>query len=1320
MRQARTTSLHRIFTVLALSLLLCVPGAMAQKASDIESGGDSGFEKKKGKRRGKFKKLKLKKRKRIKLKFNMKRKKTARELAEEAAAKAKKKQAKKKVKIKRKGMSAREAQDRQASLSRRTSIKTFLEIIPNMPKSRKGDLYFRLAENYWKESQYIRFQEMGKHNVAMEKWDIECRKLKDAKNCPKPPKPKLDGSESYRKQALGIYKRILDKFPKYARAAEVNFYLAMNLMEDKKYKEGLKQLNNLLKNYPKSRFIPKVYNTKANYFFSTANKAFKALDNYKLAFKEADKRLKKPGLDGFTKTELTGVKLRAEYMQAWCNFNLGEYEKTLAGFKKVIKLSIRYKKTKESKVLFENEGLRDLIRVYAKLGITGDAFKYFTSVKNSKYAYKAVKKLASRYYREGNYAKAIDTFKLLMGYNPQGERDRFGPEAPIFQNEIVRSAARIWKTKKIYTEVLGLVKYFKYKNVWNKRWRSNKKVFTDAYEKAEQTMLEYSTKYHKQAQNMKGRRVKKKKKLYLDFAAKLYDEYLRYFYKSESAYELRFFFAEILYDNANAAKGRSKKLNYKAKKFFQRAARQYFLVTKNKKGAYLRQAAFAEILCYEALAGRSGSSEIKGKKITGLRVDKKTGKVTWDRIKIKKWDLRLMDAYRRYLTIIKNKDERLQSYFKMGSVYYSYKHYLKSLKIFSRMAAEFPTHELSRRAAFMILYSYEDLKQWAELETNARLFLKDKKLTANKRFHKEMYNMLVKSSYYHIQKIKKKRDTPEQIAEHFLAYEKEFGKGSKWLAIGKKRGFKQSPRAANSLAFASLYLTQSKQVLRSIDTKKKMLKKYPKHKLVKLLTFEVALQYEQIADYNNAANWYETYFYGHTAKQEMTKRASGAEADKAKKKKRRKRRRRRRRRRGKKKKKKESKLSAKEEAEIKKNKNTALFKAAAYRRSLRQFDLALFMYRDYIKNYPKAKDLKNMYLAIAKDVFEDNGKYDKAIEAYEVYLSKYQTASLTKYLKRAEKNFQRNIDKKGQEWVFKDLKGSRKRVKTEDIKDSKLIYVHSRIARIHKKRKNLKLTESRYMIVNALGQVMFERKIDDIMKATVARDAYAESKFFLAERRRRAYVAIQFGGRSSQHKRTLKKIKKVGANLAKDYNAAGELGMATWTLAAEFRKGELYHLFVKKLLAAPPPSNLPKRLHMQYKMILENTALQWEDKALEAYTGVLQTSSKLGVYNEWVRKCEDARNEIKRQKGRLNPLTIFSKRKNVFWLVEPNLKKVRLNANAMKSLRKPKKTLPAIKPKVNTKSLKKLKKAPVKKLKAPLKKVGKAVKVSSGKKLAKP
>lgn len=1254
-----------------LGLMLALVWPHSPTAAQSSNSEENFGERKRREYRGQT--LKLRRQKpRVKLQFKIKRKKTVRELEEERlkklAEEAQRNQQKKAV---RQELTAEDVATEQQAKLRLEKVELFKQAIPNLEGNEKAQMLYRLAEEYWEHSKYLRFKAMKAHNVVMEDWDQKCRKIGDVKKCPPAPKPETEQADAYRNQAINVYKRVLNEFPNYARAPEITFILALNLMETGEEKQSVALFQQLLKRWPSNRFVPDTYQTLGDYFFNK-NKVNDAIQNYKQAAKVSRQIFMNAESSQDRKISTRGIHLRSLYFLAWCDFNVGEYERALKRFKRVIELSTRYSKTKESRVLLKNEALRDLILTFSKMDATLDAYTYFRSVMGPKFAYNATRRLARRYYQQGNYVRAITTFRHLMSINEAGEKDENGPDTPLLQNEIVRSATRIWEPEKIYGEVLKLTSYFEDNHRWTQTWREKKKIYDESKERAEQTLLEFSTKYHQSAQIEKN---KVRQEQFYDFAAKLYEQYLRYFPETESAYELRFFWAELMYRKASNLKGKSSTTPKEASQFFSRASRQYNIVARNPRGQYRKQAAFSEVLCLEHLANRTGSAELRGagKKLEGLRKDPKTGKVTWKRNPIEKgsWDSRLLEAYERYLDVVKNdKEERLQTYFKTGTIYYSYKHYLKAMKIFSNMAREFPDNELSRRAAFMILYSYEDLNQWKDLESNARLFLQDNTLTKNTKFKQEMFEMLIRSSFLSIPVSQKENNLPAlKVAKLYANYEKEFGKEGAWHT---KKSFKVSPASDNALGLAGVNYTEAKRILKAIEVRERLVKLYTESPFRDQIKFELGNHYEQIANYDIAATWYERYAF-HDKDYMKSLETPAEESSKKSKKSRRSRKRPARRKARKSRKEPQDSLAAKkvqlDPKKIAKQHNDALYKAAAYRRGLEHFDRAIVLYRHYIKKYKgEDKDVPKLYLAIAS-IHEERQHWDKALAVYNEYLEEYQPKSVTDYLEKALRLQKKHLDETGiftlhvKEQAKTARKGKadpteaiRKRLgklNKKDVSDGQLLFVHAQIATIYRTTNKHESMEERYMMVDALGYQMYELRVDDMSGLSPTRESYSKAKFFLAERRRRDFVKLAFVGHSGKDRSMLKKIINGGKLLARDYTEVANLQYSDWVLAAVFRIGEIYHEFAKKIYAAPMPKNLPQSLWPQYKMAIEGYAARFEEIAIDTYDGVLKRSASLGLYNEWVRACEDKRNEINRKEGSVNPHTVLSQRKQLFWLVEP-------------------------------------------------------------------
>ncbi len=87
----------------------------------------------------------------------------------------------------------------------------------------------------------------------------------------------------------------------------------------------------------------------------------------------------------------------------------------------------------------------------------------------------------------------------------------------------------------------------------------------------------------------------------------------------------------------------------------------------------------------------------------------------------------------------------------------------------------------------------------------------------------------------------------------------------------------------------------------------------------------------------------------------------------------------------------------------------------------------------------------------------------------------------------------------------------------------------------------------------------------------------------------------------------------------KAYKKVGEMRVAEFTPAANYRIASLYQILSHDILHSERPSGMGKLEAMQYEMLLENQALPYSDKAIGIYKGTANLAHQ-GIYNEWVKK----------------------------------------------------------------------------------------------------
>ncbi len=102
-------------------------------------------------------------------------------------------------------------------------------------------------------------------------------------------------------------------------------------------------------------------------------------------------------------------------------------------------------------------------------------------------------------------------------------------------------------------------------------------------------------------------------------------------------------------------------------------------------------------------------------------------------------------------------------------------------------------------------------------------------------------------------------------------------------------------------------------------------------------------------------------------------------------------------------------------------------------------------------------------------------------------------------------------------------------------------------------------------------------------------------------------------------KRSLKRKKTAMQKAVTLYGRASSYGVLETTTQATHGIAEIYYSFSKALLESDRPGNLNKTELEQYKILLEDQAIPFEEKAIEFYETNL-AHTKDGIYDEWLKK----------------------------------------------------------------------------------------------------
>jgi len=860
------------------------------------------------------------------------------------------------------------SRDAIADEKRDEAIKMLKEIFARFqPGPRKADVMFQLAELFWEKSKYLSFKEMNDYQISVE----DChKKSKDPKLCDDL-KMNTRQSEIYRKQALDIYVKIIKEYPDYPRKDEVLFVLGYNHYEMGKKAEGIKFYWDLIKQFPKSRFAPDSYLALGEHFFNS-NEVFKAVQAYQKALAYKDPK----------------IYVFALYKLAWCDFNLGEFDKGIEKLKQVIEIADaeQTKGSERSRIQLKREALNDMTLFFSNVDATDEARDYFLKVGGQNAEREMMRRLARIYDDQGKSDQAIKAYRIVINDFPND------PEAPDFQSAIVQDYKKMGNKEAVRKEIRRLVELYRPNSPWAKSNSEDKRAIAQAYDLTESALRDIVQEYHQEAQKTKDVKT-------YQLASDLYKEYLDNFAKAENAYRLRFYYAEILY----------------ALEDYEKASEQYGEVVKtNPKGEYSIKSAYNAVLALERVidlekkgaghkaleSGKIDEKKAKGEvkrdvKLTDMKLEK--GK-SYEAKEIPKNEKMLADACDRFTTLAPLHDEFFAVKFKAAHIYYKYNRFDEASKRFGEFIDRYPSNKYALSAADLIMDSYNIKEDWKNVHYWAKRFIAIKPLasqpdpaTKGQLFEKHLQDVLEGAQFKVAMDIMDRDKNKEEAAVAFRVFVKDFPSSTHGLKalynamilysdVAKldlaietgtlllDKYAKETPGAVKPKAVKVAVV--KKPVVTEGEDKTKKAEKSDEVDPIERTVYLVGTYYDKISDFKNAADYFERYY---------EKYPKGKTAD------------------------------------------DALYNASLFREAMGLTDRAIENFGRYVKDFPTAKDTVDIQFRIGK-IYQKKEDWVKAKAILQGFIEKYGKQVTTPRLIEAEYELVTVLQKMDQDQAaFKEI-----------------------------------------------------------------------------------------------------------------------------------------------------------------------------------------------------------------------------------------------------------------------------------------------------------
>ena len=256
------------------------------------------------------------------------------------------------------------------------------------------ELYMRLAELYIEKSRIVYFirkgNAKGKKSSNMDKFEYEMLKNK----------------------SIEIYQRILDHYPEFEDRDKVYFFMAHEQRELGNIDEMVKSYRTLIKEYPKSSYIPEAYLLLGDYFFGN--------QDLESSTRHYEKVLDYP--------ESPAIEI-ARYKLAWCYINEVDYGKAIKLFEESVEGHVQNKELDVDTYQHVDVRLESLVDMafcypeHYKKSTPEEALKYFRKYSWSRQSYIIVlEKLAYRYFVKKNWQMASAIYRELCDIRQDPEK----------------------------------------------------------------------------------------------------------------------------------------------------------------------------------------------------------------------------------------------------------------------------------------------------------------------------------------------------------------------------------------------------------------------------------------------------------------------------------------------------------------------------------------------------------------------------------------------------------------------------------------------------------------------------------------------------------------------------------------------------------------------------------------------------------------------------------------------------------------------------------------------------------------------------------
>jgi tetratricopeptide (TPR) repeat protein len=679
-----------------------------------------------------------------------------------------------------------------------------------------------------------------------------------------------------RGKAINAYTTLKNQYPNYSQLDEVLYYLAYEYEQAQDYNNARKVYYELIQKIPNSKYIPNAYLAFGELFFNEAQGDPAKWDLARDAYKEV---IKYPPPNN----KVYGY---AWYKIAYVFWNKGEFDQALNAFKKTIDYGVQYAQLPNAAKLADS-ARRDLIPVYALKGDPGAAYNFFKNLSgdapgSNEKTFKMMDDLGNNYLDTGHYPEGIALYKDLI------VRDKGSGKHCVYQSHITEATMAMKSGKK--DDIKAELEAQRKVQAEFKQGTGTTEQKQECANRTAGLLAETAMAWHLEAVGSQGQRGTGDPKT-MALAAEIYKKVV----DSWSAQEFATFqFPRIVkedWPNIYKIKYAMADLLYFQKDWAKCGPAFDSVVAENPQAAEAPEAAYASVLCYQNIydethkgdKGRSGSGNLPGQK----KDDKKSEDEKLKPKELTENQKGMIQAFNRYICYIKppandaqGQEQRVEVKYARARTYFEAQHWEEAAIGFREIAMEHADRDVGIYAAQLYLESINVLGShmtpkrptcYDEMAVDVPKFLElyctGEKATKNADQCTTLNKIQVDILRLRNEAIVKRADEA-QGTEALALYEKAgtayFDSFRKYCEEPVNAGQQPQAEKCDEIVYNSARSFQAARlVAKAIRARVSLLQFDAKTKgnspLAKKATYEIGGNYQAIAVYDQAADWYEKY-----------------------------------------------------------------------------------------------------------------------------------------------------------------------------------------------------------------------------------------------------------------------------------------------------------------------------------------------------------------------------------------------------------------------------------------------------------------------------